>query len=58
MMGNYQSTVSGKDVEATLAAIQRQLAEVNQHQVLIDARLRAINDFLYETLRKHGGEGP
>jgi len=54
----YQKTPSSVDLEATLMAVQKQLAEVNQLQVSINARLTGINDFLYETLRKHGGEGP
>ena len=54
-MSNHLSNL---DPEATLMAVQKQLAEVNQLQVSINARLTGINDFLYETLRKHGGEGP
>jgi len=57
MMGNYQSALSNLDLEATLMVVQQRLAEVNQLQVSINARLTAINDFLYETLRKGGG-GP
>ena len=57
-MGNHQHTLSNLDLEATLLVVQTRLAEVNQLQVSINARLRGINDFLYETLRKHGGEGP
>ena len=54
-MSNHLSNL---DPEATLLVVQTRLAEVNQLQVSINARLRAINDFLYETLRMRGGEGP
>ena len=57
-MSNHQGTLSNLDLEATLMVVQQRLAEVNQLQVSINAQLTAINDFLYETLRKHGGEGP
>ena len=57
-MSNHQGTLSNLDLEATLMVVQTRLAEVNQLQVSINARLTAINNFLYETLRMHGGEGP
>ena len=57
-MSDHQDTLSDKGLEVTIMAIQKQLAEVNRLQVSINARLGGINDFLYETLRKHGGEGP
>ena len=57
-MSNHQGTLSNLDLEATLMVVQQRLAEVNQLQVSINARLTAINNFLYETLRMHGGEGP
>ena len=55
MMSNHLSNL---DPEATLLVVQTRLAEMNRLQVSINAQLTAINDFLYETLRKHGGEGP
>ena len=58
MRSYYLNTSSSADIEAILMAVQKRLAEVNQLQVSINARLTAINDLLYETLRKHGGEGP
>ena len=58
MRSYYLNTSSSADIEAILMAVQKRLAEVNQLQVSINAHLTAINDLLYETLRKHGGEGP